>query len=566
MNNLLSEVASSSSQEEVDDRFARPGESPSAAVPAESGDISFECLDDSLLQAVSYLFPKDRGRSFVASLLQIAVIKQMDIAGIGRVDVAAARLKSIEAFARQHGHGKDTALRYVDILEALQIVRRYRHADSTELLIPLVAWAPSEQALCALDALLAESAARAKLQQLAGTVKTRFLLLYGSPHSWSSLFEDLHETLTDVQALLDKRLSSSKRSLLQLRLTKLKTRLEAEAAKGDFWNGQQDAAPGAHAEKGDFQGQSGQCIAEKGDFRGAGDHISLNDNVITPSNERAEKESVNVNDAAADQGRYTPKEAAAIGQKLARFLENSPQNTGGFVNKAKQYTRTAIRAAVIDTLVHQAFPRIDPADERGRPRNSAGWFHDACKKYGKPGMRMPAFIERWLRTDLSWDEIKQQLDEASSRYKRYMLTDAGPADLVRKFLCGQISQQALDEALQCMASQEMQASPVSTEQSPQRGPQTRSSANGRPSVSPEASPTKTWMDEDEAEALVEEILRDAGQQGVTAEARPEQGVYVVDVIAQGHRMTMKHAKAWRTHFEKVQRALFLQQQQREQGG
>ncbi len=650
MSHLLSEVASPASQNRDDDRFAGPGESSSVAVLAESGGIDIECLDASLLQAVSYLFPKDRGRTFVASLLQIAVIKQMDISGVGRVDVAVAVLKSIEAFARQHGHGKDTALRYVDILEALQIVRRYRHADSTELLIPLVAWAPSEQAFSALDALLAESAARAKLQQLAGTVKTRFLLLYGSPHSWSSLFEDLHETLSDVQALLDKRLSISKRSLLQLRIANLKTRLEAEGAKGELWNGQQEAFPGEraekgdfytgpgglhspaatqkgdfqgksnqvspsaaaekgdfytgsdsivtstptqkgdlphqgraekgdlytrpgsqnernYAEKGDFHGQSGRRAAQKGDFQEVATSTSLNDNVITLSNDISEKEDVNDNDAAAGQDRYTPKEAAAVGRQLAKFLENSPENTGGFVNKAKQYTRTAIRAAVIDTLVHLAFPTIDPADERGRPRNSAGWFHDACKRYGKPGMHIPAFIERWLRTDLSWDDIKQQLDEASSRYKRFMIADAGTADLVRKFLCGEIGQQALDEALQHEASQEMRANQVPTEKSPQPGSQTRSSANGEPSVS-EASPAKTWMDEYEAEALAEEILRDAGQQGVTAEARPEHGVYVVDILMQGHRMTMKNAQAWRTHYEKVQRALLLQQQQqqREQGG
>ncbi len=647
MSNLLSEVVSPSSQNTNNDLqgFAGAGESRSGAVLTESGGIDIECLDASLLQAISCLFPKDRGRLFVASLLQIAMIKQMDISGVGRVDVAVAVLKSIEAFARQHGHGKDTALRYIDILEALQIVRRYRHADSTELLIPLVAWAPSEQALSTLDALLAESAAREKLQQLAGTVKTRFLLLYGSPHSWSSLFEDLHETLTDVQALLDKRLSSPKRSLLQLRIANLKTRLEAEGAKGDLWNGQQEAFSGERAEKGDFQGrsnqvsrpaaaqkgdfhtgsdgtvtststqkgdllhrehaekgdfstrldsqnecnhaekgdfqddlpvssaqkgdfqgQSGRRVAQKGDFQGIAAGVSLNDNVMILSNDISEKEDVNVNDATADQDRYSPKEAAAIGRQLAKFLENSPVNTGGFVNKAKQYTRTVIRAAVIDTLVHLAFPTVDPADERGRPRNSAGWFHDACKRYGKPGMHIPAFIERWLRTDLSWDEIKRQLDEASNRYKRYMIADAGTADLVRKFLCGEISQQALDEALQRMASQEVRASQVPTEKSPQPGSQMRSSANGEPSVSSETSPAKTWMDEYEAEALAEEILRDAGQQGVMAEARPEHGVYVVDIIVQGHRMTMKNAQAWRTHYEKVQRALFLQQQQREQGG
>src|SRR5712691_3654081 len=190
MSKLLSEMERTSAQERAvpggedlqkfDELRESPCVSTSLDTPTsvEPDGIDIERLDASLLQALSCLFPKDHGRTFVASLLRAAVMKQIDIPEVGCVEVAVIMLKSIEAFARQHGHGKDTALRYVDILEALQMVRRSRHADCTELLLPLVAWTPSGQALAALDALLLESAARAKLQQLAGTVRSRFLLLY----------------------------------------------------------------------------------------------------------------------------------------------------------------------------------------------------------------------------------------------------------------------------------------------------------------------------------------------------------------------------------------------------
>jgi len=198
------------------------------------------------------------------------------------------------------------------------------------------------------------------------------------------------------------------------------------------------------------------------------------------------------------------------------------------INKCKHCSRTVIRAAVIDVLVHAAFPQVDPTDERGRPKNRASWFHDACKKYGKPGTCIPAFVEKWYKIDLSWDEIERQLNEAALRYKRSMIADSSTADLVRQWLRGEIEQLVLDEALQTstishekqpqMPQQSLTSAPVAAKSTPVVGPAPHASAAAE----------KTWMDEDEAEALAEEILRDAGQFGVSkAVSRTEHGVYVV---------------------------------------
>ena len=297
----------------------------------------------------------------------------------------------------------------------------------------------------------------------------------------------------------------------------------------------------------------------KGDFQGAASSASLNDNVITIFNDSSEKGDDNDNDAALSTlNPYSPSEAAQVGRQLALFLEKSPQNIGGFVNKCKLYSPIVIRASVIDVLVHAAFPQVDPADERGRPKNRASWFHNACKNYGKPGSHIPAFIEKWRRTDLAWDEIERQLSEAAIHYKRYMIADSRTADLVRKFLRGEIEQQVLDEALQTSAlSQEKQPLTLAS-----------SAAKGTPVVAsqPAATAEKTWMDEDEAELLAEEILRDAGPLGVSkAVAKQEHSVFVVVLTWRGISLTMKTPHQWRTHLDKVQRSMALQQQLREQG-
>jgi hypothetical protein len=617
------------------------GELPSQAVVPVSG-IDVEQLDLSTRQAAAYLFPKERGLLLLTLLFLQAEIQTLEIDGSGQVDVAIIRLQSIEVFARAHpGWSKDTMLRYITILEALQILQRHRHAEYTEIHVPLIVWQPSEAALAALDDLLIEDAARAKLQQLASGVKARFLLLYGSPNSWLSLFDDLDGTLTDIQAVLNNRPGRTKRQLLQLRVTNLKARLGVAAKRGDFHcgqcphsgqestqkgdfysgqgahNGQDDAQKGdfrtgssrvngactaqrgdfqnsvgasysSHVaqegdfqpgpqstnghkftqkgdfqgsvsthltQKGDFQNQSAVVSTQKGDFQGSAPAASFNDNVITISNDSTLMDDVSDNDAAATvraQDHYSSGEAAKVGRQLALFLEKTPENTGGFVNKCKQCSRTVIRAAVIDVLVHAAFPQVDPADERGRPKNRASWFHDACKKYGKPGTRIPGFIEKWHKTDLAWDEIERQLNEAALRYKRYMISDSSTADLVRQWLRGEIEQQALDDALQTSA--------LSQEKSPQRAPQSltsvTSATNGTPLVvrAPHASAAaeKTWMDEDEAEALAEEILRDASQFGVSkAIAKQEHGVYVVALTWLGSTFPMKTPQQWRAHLESV---------------
>jgi hypothetical protein len=657
------------------------GELPSQAVPM--GGINIEQLDLSTRQAAAYLFPKERGLLLLTLLFLQAEMQTLEIDGAGQVDVAIIRLQSVEVFARVHpGWSKDTTLRYITLLEALQILQRHRRAEYTEVHVPLIPWVPSKEALTALDDLLAPDAAREKLQQLASGVRARFLLLYGSPDSWPTLVDDLDGTLTDIQEVLGNRPSRTKRQLLQLRVTNLKVRLAGAAKqgdfhceqcphngqsytqKGDFYSGQgthhrqndaqkgdfypgldphsilddaqkgdfrsgssqmngsraaqkgdfqdvPESRNGAHAaqkgdfqsvrqgtnghvpaqkgdfqsvrqgtnghvpaqkgdfqetmpsgltQKGDFQGQSVVVATQKGDFQGKAPLASLNDNVITIHNDSLEGDYGSDNDAGTDtlhQEPYPPHIAAKVGQKLALFLENSPENTGGFVTKCKLCSPVVVQAAVIDVLVHKAFPTIDPADDRGRPRNKASWFHDACKKYAQPGAHIPAFIQKWLRTDLYWQdleaywkEIADQLSEAETRYKRYMIAGAGSADLVRQWLRSEIEQQALDEALQSsVLSQEKQI-----QRAPQLLPSTSSVSNGTPLVSshPAIQAQKTWMDENEAEILAEEILRDAGSLGVSkAVAKQEHGVYVVALTWGGSPVIMKTPQQWRTHLEQV---------------
>lgn len=617
----------------------------SQAVPM--GGINIEQLDLSTRQAAAYLFPKERGLLLLTLLFLQAEMQTLEIDGAGQVDVAIIRLQSVEVFARVHpGWSKDTTLRYITLLEALQILQRHRRAEYTEVHVPLIPWVPSKEALTALDDLLAPDAAREKLQQLASGVRARFLLLYGSPDSWPTLVDDLDGTLTDIQEVLGNRPSRTKRQLLQLRVTNLKVRLAGAAKQGDFHceqcphNGQSytqkgdfypgldphnilddaqkgdfrsgssqmngsraaqkgdfqdvpESRNGAHAaqkgdfqsvrqgtnghvpaqkgdfqetvpsgltQKGDFQGQSVVVATQKGDFQGAAPLASLNDNVITIHNDSLEEDYGSDNDAGTGtlhQEPYPPHIAAKVGQKLALFLENSPENTGGFVTKCKLCSPVVVQAAVIDVLVHKAFPTIDPADDRGRPRNKASWFHDACKKYAQPGAHIPAFIQKWLRTDLYWQdleaywkEIADQLSEAETRYKRYMIAGAGSADLVRQWLRSEIEQQALDEALQSsVLSQEKQL-----QRAPQLLPSTSSVSNGTPLVSshPAIQAQKTWMDENEAEILAEEILRDAGSLGVSkAVAKQEHGVYVVALTWGGSPVIMKTPQQWRTHLEQV---------------
>ncbi len=637
----------------IDDTATTDGELPRQAEPVVG--INIEQLDISTRQAAAYLFPRQRGLLLLKLLFLQAEIKTLEIDGSGPVKVAIISLQSIEVFALRHsGWSKDTTLRYLAILEKLQILQRYRHADHTELHVPLTPWHPSPDALSALDALLVEDAAREKLQQLASGVKARLTLLYGSPSSWSSLFDDLCVTLTDVEELLEKRLSVTKRQLLQQRVANLKTRLETDAKKGDFHcgqcpqngqastqkgdfqtkqgmhNGLGDAQKGdfcidssmtnegntaqkgdfqhgqgnindsrltrkgdfqhgqndsiglstarkgdfrgdtpiVSTQKGDFQEQSAAEVAQKGDFQGDAPSASLNDNVITILNDVLDEDYVSDNDAETTvraQDHYSSGEAAKVGRQLANFLEKSPEHTGGFVNKCKQCSRTVIRASVIDVLVHAAFPQVDPADERGRPRNRASWFHGACIKYAKSGTSIPAFIEKWVKTDLSWDEIERQLSEAATHYKRYMIADSSTADLVRSWLRGEIEQQVLDEALQSsMLSQEKQF---------QKAPQLLTAASpatyGKPFVVAQtpAHVEKTWMDEDEAVVLAEEILKDAGPLGVSkAVAKQEHGVYVVALIWRGSPMSMKTPQQWRTHFEKVRPHFESMQRKEENNG
>ena len=517
-------------------------------------------------EAATYLFPKERGRLLLNALLQNAQGPEVTEDGTGKGDFAVVRLESIERFARQHqGWGKDTTLRYISVLEALQLVRRQRTASYTELHIPFGPWIATEEMLAALDALLVEEAARAKLQQLARGVRERFLLLYGTPSTHFSLIDEMIATLSDVEALLSKRLCAKKRQLVQLRVVNLKTRLEGDAQKGDLRHrggfaaggdrrngassthgassasegdqsigeasqnpaasaeprdlrngatstyrasfaeegdcdisqgsqkahastqegdqrngssrstfaplaekgdqsiGEASQNPSAHAQKGDLptsqesqtasararkqavSGESGKVRTEEGDFEPPPAAI-VNDNGNIYNTTNNNTTNVIVNDVTSSD-RHTTKEAGVVGQRLAHFLEKSPTSIGGYVNKAKQCTRTVIRAAIVDLLVHEAFPTIDPTDERGRPKHRGRWFHDACNRFSIIGS-LPAYVMRWVQTDLSWAEIEAQLQTLAIAYQSYMVASGDAADLVRGYLRAEIDQQGLDQALQ----------------------------------------------------------------------------------------------------------------------
>lgn len=620
-----------------------------------AGAITVERLDASTLQVLDWLLPGGRGRLLVELLLEEgAQLRGVELPGVGLVEAIVVSLPSIEQFARACHMSKDTVLRHLDILEALRVLFRWRVSGLTFLAFQRGSWEPSPEALAGLDALLAEGAARPKLQQLAHSTRERFLLLFGAPQSWSSLFDSLQSVLADMQRLLDPqvRLSPTKRSLLRLRLANVQYQLSAEkgdflrpsrppalqmgqhegdflgrsptaltgkgdfsgeggvtpaprtAQKGDFSGQGRATVSRAGAEKGDFSpsgvpacedegdfsatgrafaspqpaekgdfslhesgservllaekgdfcaqqmlgsGCAGDVSAEKGDFCETGDVTSLNDNGSSSITSSSLDESDNVNDVrrgallevpAADP--CTPTEAGKLGRRLAQFFENGYGNAGGFVNRCKQSTPITIQAAVVDTLVHLAFPRVDPSDDRGKPRNRAAWFHRACERY-QPGMPIPAYVRRWLLLQASWEEVQQALEEAARQHGPFMVVEGPASILVRRWLSGELDEAELESQL---ALAEGQAG---------------SGAAGTPGV-----PPKSWMNETEAQLLAARILEEAGPQGASqAVARPDEehvGVFVVELVWGGQPITMKTPQAWTSHFEGVLRCLRLQKE------
>jgi len=198
----------------------------------------------------------------------------------------------------------------------------------------------------------------------------------------------------------------------------------------------------AHPEHGQLLPSTLKKLPVSGNFSDSA-IVNANGNIYNNNNNT---NNVSVNDITSSD-RHTTKEAGVVGQRLAHFLEKSPANIGGYVNKAKQCTRTVIRAAIVDLLVHQAFPTIDPIDERGRPRHRGRWFHDACNRYSVEGL-IPAYVMRWVQTDLSWQEIEQELATLAIAYQSYMVASHETAEFVRGYLRGEIDKQGLDQALQ----------------------------------------------------------------------------------------------------------------------
>ena len=552
--------------------------------PLSTGEIvgvEKERVDPYTLQIIDQLFPGHHGIQFLARILRQASIKQLalpELAFPEVTDVAVITVQSLRALARLIGCSYDTTEKYIVVLSRLRLLHKKRFRRQITLHFPLCrCQVPEPEALESLDY-------RPKVTSFAGQVKRRMILLRTStriepPPSSLTVVQDkaqhlAPQLLEDIRKIVQQEVDSETGSRLLLKIegavryrcTQSQSLLSEQ--KGDSLTDGTYQERRLLGQKGDSLVGGGASTAsestfsrQKGDFQGAASSASLNDNVITIPNDISKKDDDSDNDTATiAQDPYSPSEAMKVGRQLANFLEKSPQNIGGFVNKCKLYSPTVIRASVIDVLVHAAFPLVDPADERGRPKNRASWFHDACKKYGKSGSRIPAFVEKWLKTDLAWDEIEQQLSEAAIHYKRYMIADSRTADLVRKFLRGEIEQQVLDETLPSSAlSQEKQPSLTSAP----------SAANGTPLVAsqPAATAEKTWMDEEEAELLAEEILRDAGPLGVSkAMAKQDHGVYVVALTWRGSPMNMKTPQQWRSHLEKVRPHFESMQQKGERNG
>lgn len=252
-------------------------------LPAELKQVG---VHPSVLHAVQLLFPKDRGLLLLALFCRYAVVQQLALPDIGLVNVAVIAFASVEVFAREHEWSKDTVLRYITILCALGILARQKTRGASVLYLPLTAWSPSQARIAALDTLLIEQRARPKLQQLARSVKERFSLLYGSASS--TLFDEVSQMLTDVQAYLGKRLSASKRRLVQLRIEDLKGRLEEQ--QGDFCQRAACIRIPSTTEQGDSSSESDYLFTEQGGSEKQKEHCSGHDSVhqgdLTPHTRR----------------------------------------------------------------------------------------------------------------------------------------------------------------------------------------------------------------------------------------------------------------------------------------
>jgi hypothetical protein len=191
--------------------------------------VPLTALSDSILQTVAGLFPANRGLPFLSLLLSQAQVAQLTLPEVGECDVAVVSLGgNIGDFARSHHQSKDRALRYISVLHALGIISK--KVTCGILHIPLVEWLPSPHIIEALDQLIAT--ARHKLARLAASVKAKFLLLFGSPSTWGSLFHEAMSVAADLHAYLGRHISKAKRALLSSRWGRVCQQLENQ--KGDL--------------------------------------------------------------------------------------------------------------------------------------------------------------------------------------------------------------------------------------------------------------------------------------------------------------------------------------------
>jgi hypothetical protein len=337
----------------------------------------------------------------------------------------------------------------------------------------------------------------------------------------------------------------------------------AQAEKGDF---QVDGAALAR-QKGDFSSYSINPSHRKGDFQVDGAALSINDIDLYNRFSNNQNTSVNVNDIAGQltTHAYSSAEAKKIGLELANFLEGHEKNVGGFVEKCKTRTPTIIRAAVIDALVHAYFPGADPRYNKGKQLNRAACFHTASNRYAEPDVVFPAFVQHWLATNLTWLQIEDALKEASKHYKIYMLPGDERAVYVRQWLCGEITQQELDQNLQTRAFPEQNppnASSVQSRQSESKKQGKTVESRGERSEDSHFL-SKDWLNQDEADTLarrIESEAREARLDVTEVQVKSEQNAFVVEVTAHGHRVIFKSAVGWQRYYSSVRETLLLQEQ------
>ena len=198
------------------------------------------------------------------------------------------------------------------------------------------------------------------------------------------------------------------------------------------------------------------------------------------------------------------KEAEA----LVFFVEKNPRNLPSYINKLSKNPR-ATRAAVIDLLVHTHHP-----DYRGKPRTPGAWVNKAYERYDCLDPVISDEILFWLNTQASWEEI--------------------------------------DHALRLEAEQRSQPPAPSSNDTSILTDHVSGRSTGCTTITP-LDPKKGWMNEAEAHALAQQVVRDAAELGytITSEVESEYAVWLVRINWDGNTLPIKSPDHWRKELAEI---------------